>query len=100
LFTTLSGLNLQTPSGHAFRTSGETGWFGWASSLRIEELRGQWLDAEDPPTQKRIARDIQLQWWTDVPHIPIGQWLQPTAWRDTINGMPEGFPVFWGLKRV
>ncbi|HBK05597.1 MAG TPA: ABC transporter substrate-binding protein [Acetobacteraceae bacterium] len=100
LFTTLSGLDLQVPSGHAFRTSGETGWFGWCSSPRIEELRGQWLDAEDLPSQKRIAEDIQRQWWIDVPHIPIGQWFQPTAWRDSMDGMVDGFPVFWGVKRA
>ncbi|MDB5401872.1 MAG: transporter substrate-binding protein [Rhodopila sp.] len=99
LFTTLTGLDIQNPSGNAFRLSGETGWFGWASSPRIEGLRGEWLDAEDLPTQQRIGRDIQRQWWTDVPHIPIGQWFQPTAWRDNLDGMLDGFPVFWGLKR-
>jgi peptide/nickel transport system substrate-binding protein len=99
LFTTLTGLDIQNPSGNAFRLSGETGWFGWASSPRIEELRGQWLDAEDLPTQQRIGRDIQRQWWIDVPHIPIGQWFQPTAWRDNLSGMLDGFPVFWGVKR-
>ena len=45
LFTTLSGLDLQTPSGNAFRVNGENGWFGWADSPRIEALRGDWLDA-------------------------------------------------------
>jgi peptide/nickel transport system substrate-binding protein len=99
LFTTLTGLDLQNPSANAFRLSGPTGWFGWASSPRIEELRGEWLDAEDLPTQQRIGRDIQRQWWVDVPHIPIGQWFQPTAWRDTVDGMLPGFPVFWGIKR-
>jgi peptide/nickel transport system substrate-binding protein len=99
LFTTLSGLDLQNPTGNAFRLSGETGWFGWASSPAIEKLRGEWLDAEDLPTQQMIARDIQRQWWIDVPHIPIGQWFQPTAWRDSVTGMLDGFPVFWGVKR-
>jgi peptide/nickel transport system substrate-binding protein len=99
LFTTLTGLDLQNPSGNAFRLSGQTGWFGWASSPRIEELRAQWLIAEDLPTQQAIARDIQRQWWIDVPHVPIGQWFQPTAWRDSLDGMLDGFPVFWGIKR-
>ena len=100
LFTTLSGLDLQNPTGNAFRLSGETGWFGWASSPAIEQLRGEWLDAEDLETQQRIAQDIQRQWWIDVPHIPIGQWFQPTAWRDSVTGMLDGFPVFWGVKRA
>jgi peptide/nickel transport system substrate-binding protein len=99
LFTTLSGLDLQTPTGNAFRLSGETGWFGWASSPRIEELRVQWLDVEDLAEQKRIAGEIQRQWWTDVPHVPIGQWFQPTAWVNSLSGMLDGFPVFWGIRR-
>jgi peptide/nickel transport system substrate-binding protein len=99
LFTTLSGLDLQTPSGHAFRTTGETGWFGWATSPKISALRNAWLDARDLDTEKRIAVDIQRQWWIDVPHIPIGQWFQPTAWRDDVTGMLDGFPVFWGVRR-
>jgi peptide/nickel transport system substrate-binding protein len=99
LFTTLSGLDLQTPSGHAFRTTGETGWFGWATSQKISALRNDWLDAQDLETQKRIAVDIQRQWWIDVPHIPIGQWFQPTAWRNDLTGMVDGFPIFWGISR-
>ena len=100
LFTTLSGLDLQVPSGHAFRANGEKAWFGWVSSPRIEELRAEWLDAVDLPTQQRIAEDIQRQWWIDVPHIPIGQWFQPTAYRDTLTGMVDGFPIFWGIRRA
>jgi peptide/nickel transport system substrate-binding protein len=100
LFTTLSGLDLETPSGHAFRTTGQTGWFGWPTSERIAALRNQWLDAEDLATQKRIAVDIQRQWWIDVPHIPIGQWFQPTAWRGNVTDIPAGFPVFWSVRRT
>ncbi len=100
LFTTLSGLDLQTPSGHAFRTNGEKGWFGWPDSPRIYALRNEWLDAQDLATEQRLAVEIQKQWWIDVPHIPIGQWFQPTAWRDDLTGMLDGFPIFWGLRRT
>ena len=67
---------------------------------RIDALRADWLDAEDVAAQKRIAVEIQKQWWIDVPHIPIGQWFQPTAWRADLDGMLEGFPVFWNVRRV
>jgi peptide/nickel transport system substrate-binding protein len=100
LFSTLSGLDLQIPSGNAFRLSGETGWFGWAGSPVIEALRIEWLDVEDLTEQKRIAEQIQRQWWVDVPHVPIGQWFQPTAWRDSLEGLVDGFPVFWGVRRT
>jgi peptide/nickel transport system substrate-binding protein len=60
----------------------------------------QWLDTEDLVAQKKIAEEIQRQWWIDVPHVPIGQWFQPTAWQTTVDGMLDGFPVFWGIKRI
>jgi peptide/nickel transport system substrate-binding protein len=99
LFSTLSGLDLQTPVGNTFRVNGEKGWFGWVSSPTIEALKRQWLDTEDLAAQKQIAEAIQAQWWIDVPHVPIGQWFQPTAWQTTLDGMLAGFPVFWGIRR-
>jgi hypothetical protein len=35
-----------------------------------------------------------------VPHLPLGIWYQPMAWQNTITGILDGFPVFWGAKRV
>jgi len=100
LFTTANGLDMQTPLLHFLRTTGETAWFGWTNSPRIEELRAAWLDAPDLAAQKQIAADIQLQCWIDVPHLPVGIWYQPMAWQNTISGIPDGFPLFWGARRV
>jgi peptide/nickel transport system substrate-binding protein len=100
LFTTANGLDMQTPLLHFLRTTGEKAWFGWTNSPRIEELRAAWLDAPDLAAQKKIAADIQLQCWIDVPHLPVGIWYQPMAWQNTINGIPDGFPLFWGARRV
>src|SRR3984885_3874360 len=100
LFTTANGLDMQKPLLHFLRTTGEKAWFGWTNSPRIEELRATWLDAPDLAAQKKIAADIQLQCWIDVPHLPVGIWYQPMAWQNTINGIPDGFPLFWGARRV
>lgn len=100
LFTTANGLDMQTPLLHFLRTTGEKAWFGWTNSPRIEELRAAWLDAPDLAAQKQIAAEIQLQCWIDVPHLPVGIWYQPMAWQNTINGIPDGFPLFWGARRV
>ncbi|HEX5328509.1 MAG TPA: ABC transporter substrate-binding protein, partial [Acetobacteraceae bacterium] len=99
LFTTLSGLDLSNPSGHAFEANGRKAWFGWPTSPKLEALRAAWYDAPDLAAQKRICADIQRQWWIDVPQVPVGQWLQPTAWRDDIGDIVSGFPVFWGVRR-
>ena len=100
LFTTANGLDMQTPLLHFLRTTGEKAWFGWTKSERIEELRAAWVDAPDLATQKQIAADIQRQCWIDVPHLPVGIWYQPMAWQNSVDGIPDGFPLFWGARRV
>lgn len=100
LCTTANGLDMQTPMLHFLRTTGEKAWFGWTNSPKIEELRSAWVDAPNLETQKKIATEIQLQCWIDVPHLPLGIWYQPMAWQKTIDGIPDGFPLFWGAKRV
>lgn len=100
LFTTANGLDMQTPMLHFLRTTGEKAWFGWTNSPQIEELRAAWVDAPDLAAQKRIAADIQRQCWIDVPHLPVGIWYQPMAWQNTVDGIPDGFPLFWGARRV
>ena len=100
LCTTANGLDMQTPTLHFLKTTGETAWFGWTKSEKIEELRAAWVDAPDLDAQKKIAAEIQRQCWVDVPHIPLGIWFQPTAWQSTIDGIVPGFPIFWGVKRV
>jgi peptide/nickel transport system substrate-binding protein len=100
LCTTANGLDLQTPTLHFLRATGETAWFGWTKSPRIEELRAAWVEAPDLATERQIAADIQRQCWIDVPHLPLGIWYQPMAWQNTIKGIPDGFPLFWGAERV
>jgi len=100
LCTTANGLDMQTPTLHFLRTTGDKAWFGWTKSDKIEELRAAWVDAPDLAAQKTIAAEIQRQCWIDVPHIPLGIWFQPMAWQSTIDGIPDGFPLFWGVKRV
>jgi peptide/nickel transport system substrate-binding protein len=100
LFTTANGLDMQTPLLHFLRTTGEKAWFGWTNSPRIEELRAAWVDAPDLAAQKQIAADIQRQCWIDVPHLPVGIWYQPMAWQNTVKGIADGFPLFWGARRA
>ena len=100
LCSTANGLDLQTPTLHFLRATGDTAWFGWTKSDRIEELRAAWVDAPTLEAQKKIAVEIQKQCWIDVPHIPLGVWYQPMAWQTTIDGVLDGFPLFWGARRV
>ena len=100
IITNLSGADLSSPAIHAFRGTGANAWFGWPTSPRIEELRAAWLTAADPAAQLALGVDIQRQFWIDVPHIPVGQYFQPTVFRADITGMNDGFATFWGVRRT
>jgi peptide/nickel transport system substrate-binding protein len=66
----------------------------------MEALRTAWFDAPDLATQKKVAEEIQLDVWQEVPYYPLGQWLQPLARRTAIEGIVKSpFPLFWGVKR-
>jgi peptide/nickel transport system substrate-binding protein len=95
------GLNLVDPGAHyPIAGTGEKGWFGWFSSEKMEALRTAWFDAPDLAMQKKVAEEIQLDVWQEVPYYPLGQWLQPLARRTVIEGIVKSpFPLFWGVKR-
>ena len=42
---------------------------------------------------------MQIQCMQDVPSIPLGQYIQPTAYRGNISGVSKGFPTFWNVRR-
>jgi peptide/nickel transport system substrate-binding protein len=95
------GTDMLTPVTHtSLRGNGAKGWTGWPDSPRIEALRQQWMDATDPAEQRTIAIALQRQAWIDVPYIPLGQNMQPTAYRSDLTGLLPGFPTFWNIRRT
>jgi peptide/nickel transport system substrate-binding protein len=72
---------------------------GVLDSPKLEGLRDAWLAAPDLAEQKRLAREIQLQAFEDVPYIPIGQSFSPTAYRRELSGLLSGYPLFWSVRR-
>ena len=100
-FTAFAGTDMLNPAGHIpLRANGDTGWFGWPNSPEIERLRNAWFDAPDVATQTRLCADLQRQVFTDVPYVPLGQYLQATAYRDSLVGVNNGFAMFWNVKRA
>ena len=100
VFTTLSGLDMSNPSGHSYRGTGEKAWFGWPTAPKLETLRDTWMNAPDDASRNKLGADIQRQMLIDAPHIPIGQWFQPVAYRGGLEGMVNGFPIFWNIRRT
>ena len=51
------------------------------------------------PTQQAICREMQLLAIDEVAYYPLGQYLQPTAWRN-LGGVNDGFATFWNVRRA
>lgn len=81
------------------RGNGAKAWYGWPTSPRMESLYANWLDAPDLASQQKAGRDIQSQFWNDAPAVPLGQVLLPAAFSRSVHGIPEGFPLFYGVSK-
>jgi peptide/nickel transport system substrate-binding protein len=96
-----SGLDQSNPIGHVFlRGNGKQAMMGWPTAPKIEALRQAWIDAPNLAAQKTLAVQIQTQALQDLPYMPIGQYLAPTAYRKDITGIPDGFVIFWNVYKV
>ena len=81
------------------RGNGTAGAPGWPVSAKLEELRAAWLRAPDLAAQREIAQAMQLQAFQDVPYVPLGQMFAPVAHRAELQGMLNGLPLFWNIRR-
>jgi peptide/nickel transport system substrate-binding protein len=98
--TSWGGVDQFNPAVHAFlRGNGKDGIMGWPTSPRIEELRNEWFAATDLGAQKKVCEQLQAQAFVDVPYIPLGQVLGPTAHRANLKGVQTGLPLFWNITR-
>ena len=73
---------------------------GRPNDPKMQELREAWFNTPDPTIRKKIAEQMQLQAFENVPYYPLGLAHGPTAFRPDITGTLEGFPVFWNVRRT
>jgi peptide/nickel transport system substrate-binding protein len=99
--TGFSGLDFASPASHlGLRGNGKNAWFGWPTMPKMEELREAWFNAEDAAAQESVGEAIQRQAFEDVPYYPLGLAQSPTAFQKDITGVPEGFVLFWNVRRT
>jgi peptide/nickel transport system substrate-binding protein len=96
-----AGADTAIPVTHTgLRTNGTAFQGGWANIPAIEALRTRWLDAPTLEAQQAICREIQAVAMQEVPFIPLGQFIQPIAYRRSVTGIMDGLPVFTGLRKA
>ena len=56
------------------------------------------MRATDPARRKQIAEQIQVVSYDEVPYVPWGQYMQPTAYRKAVRGVLR-FPatILWNV---
>ncbi len=100
--TWTSAPDLASPAVNAaLRGNDGKAWFGWPADPRLEGLIDQWFKASDFAAQKKLAADIQAEaYHDDVPYVPTGQFVVPTAYRRNLHGIIIAPVVFfWNVEK-
>jgi peptide/nickel transport system substrate-binding protein len=65
----------------------------------MEKLRTDWVREPDQPKQKKLAEQIQLLAYDEVPHVSWGQFIAPSAFRKNVKGVLEfGATILWNIQ--
>jgi peptide/nickel transport system substrate-binding protein len=100
MLTYFSGLDLLHPAVHLLlRANGTAAWPGWPTLPQLETMREEWMEAPELAQRQAIARRIQAQAFIDLPYVPVGKFIQPTAHRREWTGMVSGPTAFWNIRR-
>lgn len=82
------------------RGNGDKAWYGWPTDPKLESLRDAWIDSADDAEKKKLAEQLQTEALDFVTLVPLGQYMQSTAWRSDLKGLLKGpVPVFWNISR-
>jgi peptide/nickel transport system substrate-binding protein len=73
---------------------------GRPNDPKMKALREAWFNTPDLTIRKKIGEQMQLQAFENVPYYPLGLAQVPAAFRPDIAGIPEGFPLFWNVRRT
>jgi peptide/nickel transport system substrate-binding protein len=98
--TWTTAFDIVNPAVNAFiNSSGDKAWFGWPTSEAMEKLRTDWAREPDQAKQKKMAEQIQLLAYDEVPHVSWGQFIAPSAFRKNVKGVLEfGATILWNIQ--
>jgi peptide/nickel transport system substrate-binding protein len=96
----VAGIDVLNPAvSFLARGNGPDAWYGWPTDPALEALRLSWFDAPDRAAQAAVAEAMQREVLTEAPYLPLGQIVQPTAYRRDLSGILPGFAKFWSVRR-
>ncbi len=91
--------DVMNPVSTAYMNSAcEKALFGWPCDAELEKLRDQFAREADPVKQKAIAEAVQKRAIETTPNLPLGEYIQPMAFRKSVEGVILApVPVFWNI---
>jgi peptide/nickel transport system substrate-binding protein len=82
------------------RGNGKDAFFGWPTDPEGERIHDAWVLAADPAEQLKLEKAYELHACEFLPFLPLGRYVQSSAWRDNITGILKGPTiVFWNVKK-
>jgi peptide/nickel transport system substrate-binding protein len=100
--TTVGGTAMFSPLTNFAINSGCAGdnWFGWPCDAKTEELRSVYIRAADEAPSRAALEALHRHLWEALPDIPVGQYIQPWAWRSNVTGvLRANLIVFWNIDK-
>jgi len=82
------------------RGNGKDAFFGWPTDPEGERIHDAWVLAADPAEQRKLEKAYELHACEFLPFLPLGRYVQSSAWRDNVTGILKGPTiVFWNVKK-
>jgi peptide/nickel transport system substrate-binding protein len=100
--TTVGGTTMSSPISNFAINSNCDGknWFGWPCDPETERLRAAYVQAADEGPNQAALEALHRHLWEALPDIPVGQYVQPFAWRSNITGVLHApLLVFWNIEK-
>jgi len=100
--TTVGGAGMSSPLTNFAINSSCAGdnWFGWPCDPKTEELRSAYIRAAEEGPSRAALEALHRHLWEALPDIPVGQYIQPWAWRSNVSGVLRAHLfVFWNIDK-
>lgn len=83
----------------AIAGSCDKAWFGSPCSEAMERLRSEFARTTDAVRRKQLAEDIERLAFDEVPYVPWGHWVLPSAPRKNVQGVLQfGAQLLWNIQ--
>jgi peptide/nickel transport system substrate-binding protein len=96
--TFFTGADVLNPVSNVAVGTDQGSWFGWPRSDEIDALRIAWARANDED-RPAITEQLHRALFEFGIYVPVGQWVQPSAYRSNLEGLISSpVPFFWNVR--